>query len=230
MQEHNNADKIPDRFDIQPLFPHCVVTECCRIKNIENDFYPGEHACMEKAVAKRRNEFLAGRTCARRALGALGMAGRMLGKGSDGSVLWPAGITGAISHNNRWCGAAVARCSDVTGIGFDVETVKRISMNISRKILTRQEMIWLSEWPGEEAQKMVALIFSAKESVYKALYPVIKTRISFFDAVITPSPDSLSFDVELSKKIADHLPPCSRLTGTCLFHDGDIFTGIVYKT
>jgi len=211
---------------IQLLFPDCVETECCRVEEKDYELYPEERVSIQNAVAKRQQEFGAGRLCARKAMARLGIKDYPLRKGTDGSPVWPAGTVGAISHSTTWCGVAVARQEDIHGIGLDIETIDRVNMNIAKKVLTPVEMEWVNA-RDEEAQKRLALLFSAKETIFKCVAPVYGKRFGFFDTVITHVTEEHSFEVTLNDKISAEIPHCSTLTGRYLMHEGDVCTGMV---
>ncbi|MBW1838594.1 MAG: 4'-phosphopantetheinyl transferase superfamily protein [Deltaproteobacteria bacterium] len=212
--------------NIKPLFSDCIVTECCRVEEKEYELYPEERVSIQNAVAKRQREFGAGRLCARKAMARLGIKDSPLLKGPDGSPVWPAGIVGAISHSNTWCGSAVARQKDIRGIGLDIETIDRVNIIIAKKVLSPVEMEWVNA-SDEEAQKRLALLFSAKETIFKCVAPVYGKRLGFFDMVITHVTEEQSFEVKLNDKISTEVPNCSTLTGRYLMHEGDVFTGMV---
>ena len=212
--------------NIQPLFSDCVVTECCRLEEKEYELYPEERVAIQNAVDKRQQEFGAGRLCARKAIARLGIEDSPLPKGPDGPPVWPAGIVGVISHSNVWCGAAVARQEDICGIGLDIETINRVSMQIAKKVLTSLEMEWVN-FGDEEAQKRLALLFSAKETIFKCVTPVYGKWFGFYDMVITHVTEEQSFEVKLNDKISAEVPNCSTLIGRYLIHEGDVFTGMV---
>ncbi|MCT2378183.1 4'-phosphopantetheinyl transferase, partial [Pseudomonas aeruginosa] len=76
-----------------------------------------------RAVAKRQAEFLAGRLCARAALFALDGRAQTPAVGEDRAPVWPAAISGSITHGDRWAAALVAARGDWRGLGLDVETL-----------------------------------------------------------------------------------------------------------
>jgi phosphopantetheine--protein transferase-like protein len=218
-----------ETLNIQGLFPDCVISECCRITDEDYALYPEERALIRKAIAKRQKEFGAGRSCARRCLNRLGITGCVLSKQPDGSIAWPAGIVGSISHSNTWCGATVARREDAVGLGFDIETVARMTRDIAKRVLTSLEMDWVSARHENDARMWFTLMFSAKESIYKCLSPLVGKRIGFHDAQIIPSSEKLCFEARLNKKISSQIPSQSSMCGRYLLHEGDIFTGIFLK-
>jgi phosphopantetheine--protein transferase-like protein len=212
--------------NIQPLFSDCVVTECCRVEEKEYKLYPEERVAIKKAVPKRQQEFGAGRLCARKALTRLGIKKYPLCKGPDGLPVWPDGIIGTISHSHTWCGAAVARHEDLRGIGLDIETIDRVSMQIAKKVLTPAEMEWVNA-SDKEAQKWLALMFSAKETIFKCVTPVYGKWFGFSDMVIINITEEQSFEAKLNDKISAELPNCSTLIGRYLMHEGNVITGMV---
>ncbi|MEA1971589.1 MAG: 4'-phosphopantetheinyl transferase superfamily protein [Thermodesulfobacteriota bacterium] len=218
---------MPDAPNIQQLFPDRVFTQCCRIEDKHYALHREEATAVKKAVASRRNEFGAGRMCARSALENLGIRERVLARKSDGSTAWPPGIVGAISHSDSWCGAAVARQSDYLGVGFDIETADRVTSSIARRVLTDSEMDWVGRQAEDESRKWFTLIFSAKESIYKCLPPFVGKSIRFRDAEIVPHAEDSSFEVRLTDRIVSRIPSFLPLRGRYLLYGGEVFTGIV---
>ena len=53
---------------IAPLFPPEVITNEANPIQLQESIFPEEEAFIQKAVPKRKQEFTAGRLCARRAL------------------------------------------------------------------------------------------------------------------------------------------------------------------
>ncbi len=217
-----------DTLHITDLFPDCVATACRLIGNSTGDLYPQELELISKAIDKRRHEFAAGRACAREALGAIGYAPMPILRAASSAPLWPKGILGTISHSHTWAGAAVARAEHLAGIGLDIETVGRVTKNIARKVLTGAESALFHNLPAEEQKAFLALLFSAKEAVYKCLSPFVSAHMGFHDAEILKAGPS-SFEVRMSHEISQAQPACARLTGHYFFHDGCVFTGIALE-
>jgi 4'-phosphopantetheinyl transferase EntD len=217
----------PVQVSIESLFPGRAATACSRIADVDGDPDPEEIAGMERAVVTRRQEFIAGRTCARQALDRLGAPTGPLRKLPDGSIAWPEGITGSVSHSEIWSGAVVVRLSDAAGIGLDIENAARVGQNLWRRILTPEERGWLDQRPPAEIRQWATLIFSAKEALYKCIAPLVAGRIGFMDAVIVPDPPASSFAVLLNGPAAAQLPRNLRLEGRFFFSSGEVFTGVV---
>jgi 4'-phosphopantetheinyl transferase EntD len=217
----------PAQLSIQSLFPGCVATACSRISATDTKPDPEEHAGIQHAVARRQQEFIAGRICARQALKHLGITTGPLRKLPDGSIAWPDGFTGTVSHSETWCGAAVARRSDAAGIGLDIENTARVGQNLWRRILTQEERVWLENQPAAEAPQWAALIFSAKEALYKCIASLLQSRIGFMDAVIVPDPHRNFLAVRLEEPVIAQLPRGLRLQGRFFFFSAEVFTGFV---
>lgn len=134
----------------------------------------------ERAVPKRRAEFLAGRWAARQALRALGLDAAP-STHEDGSPRWPAEVAGSISHGAGRALCAVARLADVRGLGIDVERLmgESTKAELMARICSDEERATLArEVPAPEPQR-VTFAFSAKESLYKCLYPLVGRFMDF---------------------------------------------------
>ena len=80
-----------------------------------------EEPLIERSVAKRRNEFITVRHCARIALGELGFPPVPILKGEKGEPCWPDGVVGSITHTAGYRGAVVGRAGAVRSLGVDAE-------------------------------------------------------------------------------------------------------------
>src|SRR5688572_17703104 len=146
------------------------------------------------AGAKRQLHFRAGRYCAARALEALeGHPVRFgLPRTASGAPLWPAGITGSITHSDDFVWAAVAQVSHVDGLGIDTERI----MSADRAARVSGAIAWPSELAqaraiGCDRLEALTLIFSAKEAIFKCLYGKIGRMFDYRDVRIVAA-DSLA--------------------------------------
>lgn len=139
---------------------------------------------LDKAAPKRRAEFMAGRLCARRALWLVQGKESVPSIGQDRAPLWPEGAVGSISHSDSWAAAVVAEQAHYLGLGLDIE---RCLSNVESQklipgILTAAERSRVCRLDSEQLGIMVTLIFSLKESLFKALYPLVGLHFYFADA------------------------------------------------
>jgi 4'-phosphopantetheinyl transferase EntD len=169
--------------------------------------YPAEEAAIARAVARRRSEFATGRACARAALAKLGLPPAPIVPGPRGAPQWPAGVTGSITHCAGYRASAVARLTDVAGIGLDAEPNDALPGGVLERIAVAQEQAWLprvaTAVPGVAWDR---LLFCAKESVYKAWFPLTRRWLGFEQAVITVEPEAGTFTARL-------LEPAEALDG-----------------
>lgn len=136
------------------------------------------------AASKRQAEFLAGRVCAREALRRMTGEPHIPTVNEDRSPCWPDGVVGSITHGAGWAAAMVARRERWQGIGLDVE--KRLPVaradRLVGEILTPRELEGYAALDDMQRALRVTLTFSIKESLFKALYPLVNTRFYFQDA------------------------------------------------
>jgi 4'-phosphopantetheinyl transferase EntD len=152
--------------------------------------FPQEALAIAKAVQSRREQFTAGRILARRALAELGVAPAPLPSGDDRVPHWPRGIVGTITHTHGWCAAAVARASDVSALGADVEAATPLDRSLWDRVCRPEERAFLQSQPPDRAGLYAKAIFSAKESAYKALYPSVRKFLDFQGMCITFQPSA----------------------------------------
>jgi 4'-phosphopantetheinyl transferase EntD len=176
--------------------------------------YPGEDGVLgPRAVPQRRMLYAQGRAAARDALQQLGVAPVAIGRGAGGQPLWPEGIVGAISHTNSLALALVGWRRDYVGLGVDVEELGRgVDARIARLVALPSEMAWVNPEAGLER---LIMLFSAKESVFKTLYPVEQVWFGFSDAELTWDPAREVFSAELLKTLGEHYAAGSRLEVPC---------------
>lgn len=146
--------------------------------------WPEEAAHVARAVPKRQREFAAGRRAARKALADLGQGSCPLMARPDRAPAWPAGFIGSISHCDDLCIALCAKADSFQSIGCDVEEIAPMSDAVAEAVTTPDERGWLAQ----QAVFGPLHLFSAKEAVYKALFPLTKTMIDFSDLEIRPAP------------------------------------------
>jgi len=133
-----------------------------------------------RAVPKRRAEFLAGRWAARAALTALGFDA-VPNRKEDGSPEWPSEVVGSISHGAERALCAVARASELRSIGIDTERLmsEAASAELRARICNDEERAVLARGVASPDHHLVTFAFSAKESLYKCLYPLMGRFMDF---------------------------------------------------
>ncbi len=143
---------------------------------------PDEEPLIARSVAKRRNEFVTVRHCARLALGELGVPPAPILKGDKGEPCWPDGVVGSLTHCEGFRAAVVGRASEVRSVGIDAEphdvlpngVLDAVSLPAERRALTAMS----------DGLHWDRILFCAKEATYKAWYPLTQRWLGFEDAHI----------------------------------------------
>jgi 4'-phosphopantetheinyl transferase EntD len=168
----------------------CIVPPAVRV--VEGDrppqdvsLFPEESEIIRHAVEKRRRDFQAGRACARLALAALGVHGTAIASGPRGEPLWPPGIVGSITHCPGYVAAAVTFSDHVPALGIDAEERGAAGSDLESFICTPAE---LDRYRESEYPCWRTLVFSAKESLFKALYPLQHSELEFLDVEVALEP------------------------------------------
>lgn len=158
---------------------------------------------IQRAAPKRQAEYLAGRLCAREALRHLTGIPRVPTIAASRAPLWPAGVAGSITHSGDLAAALVAPVTHYRGIGLDAEEILGVprATRLASQILTPGERDWLTTLPAEQHGQFVTLVFSLKESLFKALFPLVGVRFYFQDAELS------AWDSEMQRASLQLLKP-----------------------
>lgn len=142
---------------------------------------------------KRQNEFFIGRLAAQYALKANGYSHNfILHKGQRGEPIWPKNHFGSISHSMRCpkTGVAIACLNrEVKYVGIDIELKNNHSIlnensDILNHFLNPFEIRYLFNF-NQFYPYIYLIVFSAKESIIKAIYSKNKIILSFLDMQVT---------------------------------------------
>jgi 4'-phosphopantetheinyl transferase EntD len=173
--------------------------------------FPEEEEVVARAVDKRRREFATARGCARRALATLGLPPAPIVPGERGAPAWPSGVVGSMTHCDGYRASAVALERNVRTVGLDAEPNGPLPDGVLKVIATPAEIDWLDGAPPASGVCWDRLLFSAKESIYKAWFPLTRRWLDFEEAVVTPDPDAGTFDARL--RVPGPVVDGRRLTG-----------------
>lgn len=164
---------------LQQLLPAGVQLAVATPAMWDEALHPQELPFAAAMNEKRRREFQAGRACARRILAQLGYAEQGLAVGAHRQPLWPQGVVGSITHCGDFCAAVGAPSAEFVGLGIDVEEDSPLDESLFDVVCTQRERGALNclTLPLREAK----LVFSIKESLFKALFPLLQRWIDFLD-------------------------------------------------
>ena len=209
---------------MDPLLPPGVVCVSMR-EDASCEALPEERAQLGKAVPGRVRDFAMGRTCARQALRRLGLPEATILRGPRREPKWPPGVVGSITHCRGYCAAAVALQHDVLTVGIDAEPDAELPHGVLDEIALEEEQAWVAHAP--DAMHWDRVLFSAKESVYKAWFPLTGQWLGFKDVMVRMEPDAGTFQAEIlvtPPQVAD--APLPGFTGRFSVQDGLIMTAV----
>jgi 4'-phosphopantetheinyl transferase EntD len=172
------------------VLPAPVVTATATADDPAAVLAPEEEPAVAQAVATRRAEFTTARACARAALTRLGVPGASVPVGEKRAPVWPDGIVGAITHCAGFRAAAVAWRDEVRTVGLDAEPHAALPDGVLEAVSDAGERALLDRLARERPDVCWdKLLFSAKESVYKAWFPLTGRWLGFEDAELVPAAD-----------------------------------------
>jgi len=170
---------------LERLLPRTAVV-VATTGEIEAPLHVEEEAALGRSVEKRRREFVTARACARRALARLGVAAQAIPSGPKGEPVWPAGVVGSITHCAGYRACAVARGADLVTLGIDAELDQPLPEGLLGDVALPEERRRLHALAAlDPTVSWDRLLFSIKESVYKAWFPLARQWLGFEDATVT---------------------------------------------
>ncbi|THV29144.1 4'-phosphopantetheinyl transferase family protein [Glycomyces paridis] len=174
---------------IAGLLPAAAVCEETRGDADERELYEQERALIAGAVPRRRAEFATVRACARKALDRMGIAPVPILRGERREPLWPPGVVGSLTHCAGFRAAALADARDLAALGIDAEPHAPLPEGVLGAVTLapeRRMLAALAETDGGVHWDRV--LFSAKESVFKAWFPATRRWLGFEDAEVVLEP------------------------------------------
>ncbi|MGZ4695621.1 MAG: 4'-phosphopantetheinyl transferase family protein [Acidimicrobiales bacterium] len=168
---------------------------------VDTSPYAIERDLVARAVPARCDELFTGRTLARAALGALGVAPVAIGRRPDRSPDWPDGVLGSITHT-RGLGWVVVvrpepppevrpepapepRTPSIVGVGLDAEVDARLDEAVVRRVVTPVERERLGLRTADDA----VVVLSVKEAVFKAVNPASGVWLELDDVEVVVGRD-----------------------------------------
>ncbi|MFJ4778920.1 4'-phosphopantetheinyl transferase [Streptomyces sp. NPDC088762] len=213
---------------IETILPRVAVSAEAFGDPPEATLYPGEEAIVARAVASRRREYTTARHCARLALRDLGHAPVAIPTGEKGEPVWPPGVVGALTHCSGYRAAALAPAARITALGIDAEPHVPLPDGVLEAVARPEELSHLGALRRCAPEvHWDRLLFSAKESVYKAWFPLARRRLDFTDATLLFDCASRTFRATLHQQGPTvHDRPLTSMTGQWLVTKGLITTSV----
>ncbi len=185
---------------------------------------------LQRAVPVRQLHFRAGRYCALRALQLLDPERPVgtLARSPSGAPLWPAGVSGSITHTDGFVSAAVAHTTTIRSVGIDSECI--MSPEQARSVAT------VVSWPSELAYardagldrfQALTLVFSAKEAIFKCLHPLVGRTFDYHDVrIVGVDAGTGTFRARVVQTLSREVPADSIVGGRFEVGERWIHTGV----
>ncbi|MPQ97185.1 4'-phosphopantetheinyl transferase superfamily protein [Modestobacter sp. I12A-02628] len=194
------------------------------------ELFPEEQALVAAAVPARRSEFATGRRCARRALAELGFPPAPLLRDAAGAPTWPAGAVGSITHCTGYRGCAVARTGVAQALGIDAQPHRPLPPGVLDLITVPAERAHLRTLAAAAAAThWDVVLWSAKESVFKAVCPTTGWRPGFREVAVRLSPAGTFRATPAGRSRQPVQPRLDVLDGTWLVAGGLALTAVVVQ-
>ncbi|MBO9467955.1 4'-phosphopantetheinyl transferase superfamily protein [Tropicibacter sp. R15_0] len=161
---------------------------------------------LARAVDKRLADYLAGRALARIAQTALGLSTAPIPSATSRAPIWPADQAGSISHTKGICACyLVPKEAGFPGIDVELPSTGHALESIQKMVLRDPDAAYIANTPLP-AEIAATLVFSAKETLFKALFPVVQSHFGFASATVSAPIMPNHLTLELTKDLHPTLP------------------------
>jgi 4'-phosphopantetheinyl transferase EntD len=141
---------------------------------------PAEVAAFAGSVLKVRRASGAARIVARMLLSRFGREPYAIPKSTAGMPVWPNGIVGSLAHDSKVAIAAMAAQPEFQSVGIDIEPAEPLAPDLLGIVATAKERDRIEDDPFRGR-----LLFSIKEAIYKAVYPLDRTFLDHHDVEVS---------------------------------------------
>jgi 4'-phosphopantetheinyl transferase EntD len=223
LADFEDAIKRPDwqMTRLGDLFPDAVSCVFSSDPPVKIDLLAGETKAAKTMRINRLREFAHGRACARRALAQLGIPACPIPVGDKRAPIWPEEIVGSISHCGQHAAAVAAYRTTTEGLGIDLETKDGLDRPLLDIVCRPEELLWLDKFESDCV--LDKHLFSAKESLFKCVWPLLQRFIDFQEIEIRLNLAENTYTaIAHNSELPDAL--IKRVRGRCMQHDGLIIT------
>jgi 4'-phosphopantetheinyl transferase EntD len=214
---------------LELILPADVESQECFDEASGGVLFPEEEKIIAHAVESRRRQYAAVRSCARACLARLGYARVPILPGIGGAPTWPAGVLGSMTHCAGYAAAAVGPLSRISAIGIDAEPDAPLPEGVLDLVATPAERDRLAVTQLEpDSPNWDRLLFSAKEAVYKAWFPLTGEWLDHEEVEILFDPQDGTFAALLSRDgLIVHGRQVRCLRGRWVGKQGILLTAVV---
>ena len=193
------------------LTPEVLVSDI----ELEQGVHPSEWSeALHWQSQIRRSEYLRSRWLLRQ----LTNYQEKLGKTPAGAPIWPPGLVGSLTHKSGYIGLVLAPTHVWLSLGIDAEEPAKMRLDYVPRLCNNAEatlLQGLAAGDDERHRLLLTVLFSFKESLFKALFPLGETRFYFHDAqVIQIDQQTEQISIRLLRQVSPLTPAGFVLTGS----------------
>lgn len=181
---------------------------------------------IASAVHKRKAEYLVGRYLSKILLANKNLPSQVE-IGNHRQPIWPMQWIGSITHTHNRAVSCLASKEDISLLGIDLENwLDENSANrIKAEVISKEELSVLTgNMPYRHA---VTLAFSAKESFFKASYPLVKKYFDFHCVKFTNIHfSSGTFKFRVTVNLSEKIFSGQTFSGVFKFYEHGVFTAV----
>ena len=181
---------------------------------------------IKHSVRSRQAEYLAGRYAAKRALAKLGLENAQVKKSAHRAPLWPNGTLGSISHTDEIAICVVSQLRNNLALGVDIEPLMTsdTAKDTAQVVMSDKEREYFAAM-GIPQNEATTLAFSAKESLFKAIYRFIPEYLDFNTSeLVFLDTRSRRFQITLLPAFNDKVPGNGVFHGAYFKYRGHLTT------
>lgn len=180
---------------------------------------------IAQAPVERKNEYLCGRVLAQAVLNHHFGLDQSITSMHGHLPIWPTHVLGSISHSQNKLIVALSNNAIYLGIDIEHWVSSEFAQESAHLILTPSELeLWkVKASKFFDFSQFVSLIFSVKESLYKAVYPIAKQYIDFLEASVVDIDFEnqklfLAFAPEIRNRhqLLEHYQGCWKVEQDCI--------------
>lgn len=185
-------------------------------------------AHLIRAVKKRRAEYLVSRYCIQQAMQTLGIEDFVLRNGEDRAPVWPEGIGGSLSHTqHRVCALLTRERGLLLGVDCERLMTAETAAETQHMLINAAEKRMLEQC-SLPFNLALTVVFSLKESLYKALYPQLLQFMDFSAAqVVACSDDLQQLTLRLTHTFSTEMVAGREFTGRAQVQPDEVLTWVV---
>lgn len=223
----NHSHSFRDFTSLSRILPATIAVCEHPFETPDATLHPEERALftVRQMPPARRKEFAIGRGCAHHAMAQFGRGNEPVLIDTNRAPLWPDGLIGSITHCEGYSAAAVGRRNGVISLGIDAEIWSEFPVDIVDHIASPEEVAQ-SSLAAFDSRLSLALIFSAKESIYKAAHPLVRLFFDFRSVEVEFSVPDMSYIIT-SATIPEIANLAGVIYGRFLFDEEKVITSSI---